>query len=599
MRLLKSWFAPELNGEVAPLSQPSSWKPVDNLNESPCHRSQHAVCSNDNFIFLYGGRGPYGSLSDLWKFNIEKQSWATFEIKEGGLWPPFLEGHSLLCFDDDLIIFGGEMSLASTNEVPLWKFDLSFEKWTKVKCNGCAPVGRREHVAVSYHRNMLVHGGYVDLKGPSNEFWNFDVAKSRWNKLEPCGSVSPSARYKHSGVVFKDLFWICGGLMGVTDRNETQVWIWNLLYDHWSSVKIRGAPMQLFNHASCLIGNEVFIFGGNQKNGEASSNLWKAKITETNGKYTQMWKLCQFPDKVYPSASCNHSLIAVTSHLPPGNNFSSKITLDTHKQNNKHITMPPVSSGTPQTRITNVREHLKSNQIIDQNSVVSFPKQSNAEDSCQATSDINSSVCNNDEKLNQFHSNVTLNKNSLPLSGSHENLLLLSNSDDNTNHQNRHYYNYQGYVNTSYLESPKLTTDNAIKRFSYNLSAENVSHVKTNKKKTKYQTTSFIEISSDSILKRGLSEKSLKVLDSVSSPTVAFVKTEHNEQVLLPATFYENADILNELEVSLHESSKTADNESDQSKHLETTLLLIGGSQLHAPHLKERLHMWKCKVKVN
>ena len=613
MRLLKSWFAPELNGEIAPLSQHSSWKPINNLSKGPCQRSQHAVCSDGNFIYLHGGRGPHGSLSDLWRFNINKQTWTLFEVSGNASRPCYLEGHSLLHYDNNLFMFGGETSLASTDEVPLWKFDLLLHQWSKLKCNGCTPVGRREHVAVLYHENMLVHGGYIDLKGPSDELWKYDFVKNSWKLLKSCTDLSPSARYKHSGVMFKELLWISGGLMGVTDRNVNQVWIWNILYSHWSLVKIRGAPSQLFNHATCLIGNEVYIFGGNQKDGQATSKLWKSKIIETNGKYTQTWKLCQFPDKVFPSASCSYSLIAMSNCNKP-NNFSSENLINACKHKNLNIDSK-VNEKTPVVSSENIQP-LLIDISADESSIINVkpvfnknittnPNYNNVkQDTLVMVSDFSknhvvvSKRASVSEELGIVDENLIHLSRNLCIQGSEENLLKLPSVDDKTSCYKKKYYNYKGYVNNSYEHSPKYHEDEIIKQFSYNLSAADASCQPDNIKKAEYQTTSFIEISSQGLLKRGLDEKSLKVITSVSNPAVAFVKTNDNEQVLLPAALYKNADTLNELEETIYNSNQQNEfPKAEPKRRFETTLFLVSGSsQMFIPPLKEPLQMWTCKL---
>ena len=598
MRLLKGWLNPKLNSEIAPTCQNSSWKPVVDLLQGPCQRSQHAICATEDFLYLYGGRGPYGCLNDLWKYNIEKQSWSLVELHNNvDSKPPPLEGHSLLVYSNDLYLFGGETSFASADEVPLWKFCTKPSEWKKLAHTNSdsMPVGRREHVAVIFNGSLLIHGGYIDLKGPSDELWSYNVSKNTWKLFDSLNNVYPAARYKHAGVIYQDALWICGGLMGITDRNETQIWTWNLLSFFWTPIKIRGAPTQLFNHAACLAGDEVLIFGGNQENGQTSSKLWRAKMTDLKNKHSQTWRLCHFQDKVSPSPSCNHCMIALPSSmwLPSPEPLHSDIILDSclkeidDTDSSGDATRTDISLNEEvldqkaKPKLVNVRSLSDDRNFSEGHNEKNVVSLSQDEDSPSSIFDVD---CDTDIVVSTVDDND--GSGDAVWSNSKENLLQSFKLGESGDLPKRFQYKYDGYINKCYVDSPRVHEDQAVKRYSYNLSVSNLPW-QPNRKPPKYQTTSFIDISHSHNL-----QKSIK---SISNDAVTFAKSPNREQVVLPTTFHENANKLREIETNLHRTagSKT----KSRSERGPFILLLFGGSVRAGNfHLKEPIHIWKCNL---
>lgn len=45
------------------------------------------------------------------------------------------------------------------------------------------PGGRRGHTAVIDHAIMYIYGGYIDLKGSSNELWMFDLGGKKLHMI--------------------------------------------------------------------------------------------------------------------------------------------------------------------------------------------------------------------------------------------------------------------------------------------------------------------------------------------------------------------------------------------------------------------------------
>jgi len=311
MNLLKlNCFAPKLAQDVGPAIRSCTWKPVYNITSRPSQRSQHAACLCGQYIYFYGGRGVKGTQNDLWKFDIMTQEWA--KLKPTGDKLPPLEGHTMWEYSQKLYFFGGEMSFASANEVPLWVFDPQTDTLSKKFRSAVASCRRREHVAVIYNGFMCIYGGYLDLKGPSKDLWLYNIERDIWEhiieaSMEPC----PSARYKHAACVYQNFVWMCGGLFGVTDSSPLQVWFWDFDQHVWCQIRTKSAPSDLSSHALCVVGSDVTVFGGNRHDGASCSKLWKVNVEAASWFGTATWHLCDTPDKVRPSPSSSHCFIAL------------------------------------------------------------------------------------------------------------------------------------------------------------------------------------------------------------------------------------------------------------------------------------------------
>ena len=298
------------------------------FSHGPPIRRNHAVCKHKNFVYLYGGQGQHKILKDFWKFDIEKQCWIEGKIEGNTLKPPALKGHSIVQYKEDLYMFGGETSFAYAREVPLWKFSTQREDWNKFSSTKSVISNRRGHVCVVYDGKMYVHGGYVDLKGPTNEMWMYDFKKDVWELVKiALKRRSPVARYKHSAVVYRHAMWMCGGLTGIGANNNFQIWSWEFLSCTWTNIRASGAPSTLYDHSVCIAENDLYIFGGS-KVGKKNFKLWKTSLDKSYRFYksTQNWKVCCHVNKTSPLLPENSCMVPIIGTDSVNKNYQDKKT---------------------------------------------------------------------------------------------------------------------------------------------------------------------------------------------------------------------------------------------------------------------------------
>ncbi|CAG9787012.1 unnamed protein product [Diatraea saccharalis] len=171
------------------------WSPVEyggNGAVAPCSRGKHSATLLGGHVYVLGGRGAGGAvpLRDFWRYCIATGEWERLQCK--GDPPPALQEHSATAHGARLYVFGGEPG-ALSNETPLWIYDTETQLWRKLPGQNRAggysatlrrraakeqraaggPKGRRGHSAHALKDCLLVYGGYMDLRGSTNELWAF------------------------------------------------------------------------------------------------------------------------------------------------------------------------------------------------------------------------------------------------------------------------------------------------------------------------------------------------------------------------------------------------------------------------------------------
>lgn len=247
---------------------------------SPLTRYKHAVCTTSTgYIYIYGGR--YGNLpldDDLWRFDPHQNTW--IQIETSGSKPPSLQEHTLVEYNEQLYLFGGQVSAAKSSE-SFWRLDLVNNEWYPLNMKSSkygaylGPTNRRGHSSVIYGDSMFVFGGFEDLKGSSAQLWEYNLICERWElrNLSSTSACHPEPRHGHSAVIYRDSMYIYGGLSNLKPLND--LWRWSWRDKRWYKVRTKGkSPGHLHGHSAILAFDSMFIFGG-ERNGRSTRALWR------------------------------------------------------------------------------------------------------------------------------------------------------------------------------------------------------------------------------------------------------------------------------------------------------------------------------------
>ncbi|NXJ05904.1 GEFF factor, partial [Odontophorus gujanensis] len=266
------------------------WKPAPQRRPSPCDRYKHACVICRGFVYLYGGRSTT-SLRDFWRYSIARNEWEMLECPRDG--PEELEEHSMVTYEGTLYIFGGMVDSAFTQaKSPLWIYDIDSARWTEghnvpAEMESSAPTNRRGHSAVVYRGSMYIYGGYIGIRGISQEFWTFHFDTSRWlHVATPSHSTGPGPRHGHSAVVYHTAMYLFGGLMGLSEQKD--IWQWDFGSRSWYNIRTRYrilfGPPPVVGHAAVVFKDSMLVFGGGISNSSPNEDLWKYHF------HTRTWK---------------------------------------------------------------------------------------------------------------------------------------------------------------------------------------------------------------------------------------------------------------------------------------------------------------------
>ncbi|KAH9500096.1 hypothetical protein Btru_076593 [Bulinus truncatus] len=262
----------------------------------PCGRFHHASCSHRQFVYILGGKDRCSPLKDFWRLDIVNLKWDLIDDRKPSI--PHLEGHTMLSYQDELLIFGGTFHDISEG-TPLWIFNtdlLSVRKWCMPTSH--QPSGRREHSAVIYKNCMYIYGGYLDNSGSSDEFWLFNIADEIWQQIP---HIQPGKRHGHVAIVALNKMWLHGGMKDLVPFAD--LWVYNFNLCSWTKVKGRGASPTLANHSGHFFDKWLVLLGGTCS-GEPMHDIWIFNID------TQTWKqISPQVGELCPSLSLHTSVL--------------------------------------------------------------------------------------------------------------------------------------------------------------------------------------------------------------------------------------------------------------------------------------------------
>ena len=106
--------------------------------EQPCPRSGHAAVVYKGNMYVFGGKDDSSEkLKDFWSFNVAEQKW--FEISANGSVPYERSGHSMVVYDDYIMVFGGIWDVTKElNDLHL--YSLTKNEWITVQDAANSPL---------------------------------------------------------------------------------------------------------------------------------------------------------------------------------------------------------------------------------------------------------------------------------------------------------------------------------------------------------------------------------------------------------------------------------------------------------------------------
>lgn len=216
-----------------------TWRRYISKN-SPLARSSHSMCFHPSGIMvLHGGefsspkQSTFHHYSDTWILDVETKEWAKVEEKKG---PSGRSGARMTVWKNYVILSGGfrDLGTQTTYLNDLWLFDVMNYKWQQVEFpqTMTMPDPRSGHSLVCYNDECIMYGGYTKVKAGKGlqkgkvltDTWSLkmksDIKQLRWERKRKQG-WQPTPRVGCSMQLHKGRGFLFGGVYDLDETEET------------------------------------------------------------------------------------------------------------------------------------------------------------------------------------------------------------------------------------------------------------------------------------------------------------------------------------------------------------------------------------------
>lgn len=277
----------------------AQWSVINSTISSPSARSGHSLLPFNNTLVLFGGCAEV-CYNDVLLYSIAEGFWRT--LAATGPRPQAREGHSASIVSNVMYVFGGASTTALLSD--LWAFDLGDYTWTELRVAGTVDPRAYHGAALTNSGNIVMFGGQTN-SGLTNEVLILDLLNRHWGHPSLSGT-RPSVRKHHSFQRIHNVFWAFGGFDG---ENEVQdLYRLDLEDLSWREVVTVGAPLPRQGHAATSNGNQLYISGGcDSQNRYCFSDLYSFDVEAL------LWQKSTDTSLLVPRES--HAIAAVAGRL--------------------------------------------------------------------------------------------------------------------------------------------------------------------------------------------------------------------------------------------------------------------------------------------
>jgi protein phosphatase len=153
-------------------------------------RYGHSVAVHGDNVYVYGGMG-IELYDNIIMYDPENDGWETVEPE--GQVPPARRLHVSAYNGSKMWIIGGLGEDGALSDT--WEYDFAANTWLQ---KADAPLLSRAAAALDVHNpnQFFLFGGLDAVLNPTNELWRYDADSDEWEELEPVGTwPAPLAAY--------------------------------------------------------------------------------------------------------------------------------------------------------------------------------------------------------------------------------------------------------------------------------------------------------------------------------------------------------------------------------------------------------------------
>lgn len=200
--------------------------------QNPRARMYQSMVAINGKLYMYGGTGFNGELSEMWKYDIAKAEWAL--IKTTGLTPGKRSSYSLGSEGNIIVLWGGIYNSVLYND--LFKFEILTSTWTKITSSGLIPTAKKGACLVIKIPKIFIFGGESSI-GLTNELWQYDTSENKYTQILTKTHQIPSPiKYPSCSLITSKIFISMGSSEGevpncLIHSFDISTYTWKLEFD--------------------------------------------------------------------------------------------------------------------------------------------------------------------------------------------------------------------------------------------------------------------------------------------------------------------------------------------------------------------------------
>jgi N-acetylneuraminic acid mutarotase len=281
-----------MHGEPSSSSSSSSGTAWEEVPGPHPFRTGHQAVFHEGKMYIFGGRSEAGLCSDLLQYDFKSNVWS--HLGDGTQYAP-REGHLMVLWNDNLIIFGGlckeamMMGFSQFIDHAILHYSLRTHLW--VDRPDMAPDDRHHGrvcpAGALYGNQLLIFGGMVMQLGDielTKSLLAFDLSANQWHPLPEPDDVVP--RFKAGATIYNDRLYIYGGYgnpesdLGLPSKPEyflDELLEYDVIGRRWRKVQVEGVDRPLPRSRFALVhlpDDCAFIIGGMLQHDERTGEAW-------------------------------------------------------------------------------------------------------------------------------------------------------------------------------------------------------------------------------------------------------------------------------------------------------------------------------------
>ncbi|KAG1690342.1 hypothetical protein DVH05_028222 [Phytophthora capsici] len=322
-------------------------QPTEDTSAHPPPLEGSASTMVGNKLFVVGGIVVHESASPqsaeptngVWMYDTDTKKWerwADFPIE--------ICHHQVVAIDDShILVLGGEKNCATSRHMDLYKCstvknaDGSLPTWTLIQAAiGAAtsmPLARAFHTAsiirVRLDTIVFMYGGKSVEDEVLGDAWYLSLEDFAWSRLPSSVSLDPGPRIGCSSVVIGECVYVFGG-QDREDKFRSDLWryntfdrLWHLCHDDNIGDSQKMVPEQRTHYSMCSDLGNIWILGGINQTNTILNDMWCFSVASQKWSHIEVNTQAETVDGL-SSAALFVRMGAVTA-LPTTSDFEPAI----------------------------------------------------------------------------------------------------------------------------------------------------------------------------------------------------------------------------------------------------------------------------------